>query len=136
MPRKTDAKNPADWLWIAESDLGLVRLATREEIGYQGGRSKLAEILEKILKAELLRIGWTLERTHDLNRLVDELTRLKSDFAAIATPAAQSLAEVYFTNRYPGFDLDDPDWPALRQQVKDVEALLVTVKSRLTTPIS
>ena len=134
MPRKTDANNPADWLWIAESDLTLVRLATREEIGYQGGRSKLAEILEKILKAELLRIGWTLEKTHDLNRLVDELTRLKSDFAAVATPVAQSLAEVYFTDRYPGFDLDDPDWPALRQQVKDVEALLATVKARLVPP--
>jgi len=134
LPRKTDANNPADWLWIAESDLTLVRLATREEIGYQGGRSKLAEILEKILKAELLRIGWTLEKTHDLNRLVDELTRLKSDFAAVATPVAQSLAEVYFTDRYPGFDLDDPDWPALRQQVKDVEALLATVKARLVPP--
>ena len=134
MPRKTDAKNPADWLWIAESDLSLVRLATREEIGYQGGRSKLAEILEKILKAELLRIGWTLEKTHDLNRLVDELTRLKSDFAALATPAAQALAEVYFTDRYPGFDLDDPDWPALRQQMAEVTLLLETVKARVTPP--
>jgi HEPN domain-containing protein len=32
-------------------------------------RSKLAEILEKILKAELLRLGWYLEKTHDLERL-------------------------------------------------------------------
>jgi hypothetical protein len=38
--------------------------------------------------------------------------------------------------RYPGFDLDDPDWPAFRQQVKDVEALLATVKSRLPPPSS
>lgn len=134
MPRKTDANNPADWLWIAESDLGLVRLATREEIGYQGCRSKLAEILEKILKAELLRIGWTLEKTHDLNRLVDELTRLKSDFATVATPTAQALAEVYFTDRYPGFDLDDPDWPALRLQLKEVTTLLETVKARVQPP--
>ena len=25
-----------------------------------------------------------------------------------------SLAEVYFTGRYPGFDLEDPDWPHFR----------------------
>jgi hypothetical protein len=27
----------------------------------------------------------------------------------IVTPIAQALAEVYFADRYPGFDLDDPD---------------------------
>jgi hypothetical protein len=30
-----------------------------------------------------------------------------------------------------GFDLDDPDWPRLRQQVGQVTALLQSVKSRL-----
>lgn len=32
---------------------------------WAAARSKLAEILEKILKAELIRIGWELEKTHD-----------------------------------------------------------------------
>ena len=131
MPRKTSEKNPADWLWIAESDMEVVRLAIGAGVGFQGCRRNLAEALEKVLKAELIRLGWTLEKTHDLNRLIDELTRLDSDFAALATPAAQALAEVFFTDRYPGFDLDDPDWPALRQQLKDVESLLGTVKARL-----
>ena len=34
--------------------------------------------------------------------------------------------------RYPGFDLDDPDWPALRRQVEDVGKLLEMVKARVT----
>ena len=34
-------------------------------------------------------------------------------------------------DRYPGFDLDDPDWPALRAQLEQVEALLATVKARV-----
>jgi hypothetical protein len=29
--------------------------------------------LEKVLKAELIRLGWRLEKTHDLDRLLDEL---------------------------------------------------------------
>ena len=134
MPRRTDSRNPADWLWIAETDLSVVRLAVDREIGFITCRSKLAEILEKVLKAELIRLGWALERTHDLNRLVDELTRLNADLASASTPAAKALAEVYFTDRYPGFDMDDADWPALRQQVEDVGRLLEFVKARVASP--
>ena len=136
MPRKTDSRVPADWLWIAESDLGMVRLATSQEVSFQGCRSKLAEILEKVLKAELIRLGWPLERTHDLNRLVDELTVRKSDLLVTVTPIAQALAEVYFADRYPGFDLDDPDWPALRANIDAVTELLNLVKARVGTPKS
>ena len=136
MPRKTDSRVPADWLWIAESDLGMVRLAASQEVSFQGCRSKLAEILEKVLKAELIRLGWPLERTHDLNRLVDELTVRKSDLLVMVTPIAQALAEVYFADRYPGFDLDDPDWPALRANVDAVVELLNLVKARVGTPKS
>lgn len=132
MPRKTDAKNPADWLWIAESDLGMVRLCAQQEVSFQGCRSKLAEILEKILKAELIRLSWPLEKTHDLNRLIDELTTRKSAIAQDATAIAKALAEVYFLDRYPGFDLDDPDWPVLREQIKVIGNLLETVKTRVT----
>lgn len=38
---------------------------------------------------------------------------------------------MYFTNRYPGFDLDDPDWPKLRALVGGVTALLATVQARV-----
>jgi hypothetical protein len=57
LPRKTNSKNPADWLRIAAADMDMVRMAAEQEISYPGARSKLAEILEKILKAELIRTG-------------------------------------------------------------------------------
>ena len=131
MPRKTDSHNPADWLLIAASDMELVRLGAEKEIGFAAARSKLAEILEKILKAELLRIGWELEKTHDLNRLLQSLVERHSDLVSVAEPLCDALVQVYFTDRYPGFDLDDPDWPKLRAQVAGVTALLDAVKSRL-----
>ena len=131
MPRKTDSHNPADWLLIAASDMDLVRLAAENEISFAAARSKLAEILEKILKAELLRLGWTLEKTHDLNRLLQSLVERDSDLMSTVEPLCDGLAQVYFTDRYPGFDLDDPDWPRLREQVEQVSALLQSVKSRL-----
>ena len=95
-------------------------------------RSKLAEVVEKIMKAELIRTGWRLEKTHDLDRLLEILEERKSDLAAQFEPLCDALAEAYFTNRYPGFDLDDPDWPAFRVQVEQVVALHAAVQTRVT----
>lgn len=131
MPRKTDSKNPSDWLWIAEADLSVVRLAVEREVGFVTCRSKLAEVLEKVLKAELIRIGWPLEKTHELDRLLDRMVERGSDLVGMAEPLCDALAEVYFTDRYPGFDLDDPDWPRLRALVEQVTGLLQSVKARL-----
>ncbi len=136
MPRKTDAKNPADWLWVAESDLEAVRLIASHELSYFTARSKLAEVLEKVLKAELIRLGWPLEKTHDLDRLFDELVSRQSDLLGLIEPLCDTLAEAYFVDRYPGFDLDDPDWPTLHRQVKEVTDLLHTVRTRILQPDS
>lgn len=131
MPRKTDSHNPGDWILIAASAMELVRIGAEQEMGYAATRSKLAEILEKILKAELLRLGWTLEKTHDLNRLLQSLVERNSDLVPAFEPLCDVLVQVYFTDRYHGFDLDDPDWPKLRAQVEGVTALLQSLKSRL-----
>jgi len=111
--------------------MDLVRVVADREISFAAARSKLAEILEKAMKAELLRLGWELEKTHDLECLLQCLTERKSDLVNPATPLCDGLADVYFTDRYPGFDLDDPDWAQLRSQVQGVEAVLAAVKSRL-----
>ena len=85
MPLKTDRDNPGDWLYLAESDLeGIRDLATRE-LAYHLCRSKLAEVLEKVFKAELIRSGWFLERTHDLMRLLEEVEKRAPDSTAPST---------------------------------------------------
>lgn len=131
MPRKTDSHNPADWLWIAARDLAAIEAMAAQELDYELCRSKLAEVLDKILKAELLRQGWMLEKTHALHKLAGELAARDAEFGAQVGPLAAALAEVYFTARYPGFDFDDPDWPALRVQVAAVAALLAAARSRV-----
>jgi hypothetical protein len=71
------------------------------------------------------------EKTHDLERLYAVLTVRRSDLAGPADPLCKALAEVYFADLYPGFDLEDPDWPKLREQLRQIEGILLTVKSRL-----
>ena len=131
MPRKTDSNNPADWLFIADSDLVGLKALAAQELSYEMCHSKLAEVLEKVLKAELLRLGWRLVKTHDLEILAGELRARGSDLMADVNPLCEVLDEVYFIGRYPGFDLEDPDWPRLRQRIEAVARLAVTVKSRL-----
>jgi HEPN domain-containing protein len=131
LPRKTDASNPADWLWMAQADLDVVRVAVAQQIGFTTCRSKLAEALEKIMKGELIRLGWTLERTHDLERLLDLLVSRKSDLVGSLEPLCDDLAEAYFSDRYPGFDLDDPDWPKLEKTLASVCQVLSTVATRV-----
>ena len=88
-------------------------------------------MVEKILKAELIRSGWELEKTHDLERLRLELEERKSPLEPAAAALCDDLAEAYFSDRYPGFDLEEPDWPKLRGQLQQVEELLAAVKAAL-----
>ncbi|NQT91511.1 MAG: HEPN domain-containing protein [Lentisphaerae bacterium] len=127
MPRKTDSNNPADWLFFAREDIDAVRLLAEREISFHLCQSKLAEALEKTLKAELIAKGWFLEKVHDLQKLIDELTELGSDIVEAAQPLAESLAEAYFSERYPGFDLEDPDWPGFREKLGKVGDVFETV---------
>ena len=120
---------------MAESDLEGVRALAERELSYHLCRSKLAEVFEKVLKAELIRLGWFLQKTHDLEKLAGELRSLKSDLVAQVKPLCTTLAEVYFSDRYPGFDLDDPDWPDLRTKLTQVTRLLETVKARIAKPL-
>jgi HEPN domain-containing protein len=132
LARKTDSNNPSDWVFIAASDLDGVRQLVSCELAYSMCVSKLAEILEKIIKAELIRSGWFLVKTHDLVKLVDELRNLDPQIADSFQPLCEALAERYFTDRYPGFDLEDADWPTLRRQADEIERLLSIVKERIS----
>jgi len=133
LARRTDSNNPADWLFLASRDIeGVSELASRE-LAFALCVSKLAEILEKIVKAELIRTGWFLVKTHDLVKLVDELRDRDPRLADRFQPLCEELAERYFSDRYPGFDLEEEDWPRLRRQADQVADLLEIVKKRVDT---
>ena len=134
MPRKTNANNPADWLLICEQDIAFIRTSLGDDLAYVPVRAKMAEVLEKLMKAELIRRGWKLIKTHDLQRLADELSLRDASLEAEIRPVCVALSEAYLTSRYPGFDLDDPDWPALRTQLDALTALATTIRSRLANP--
>ena len=87
-----------------------------------------------MLKAELLRLGWLLVRTHDLLNLAGELRARGSDLVDAIEPLCTSLGQDYFVQRYPGFDLEDPDWPEVRRLAAAAGRLLDTIANRLPGP--
>ena len=131
MQKKTNSNEPGDWLFFAEAELEGIRTLAEGQVSYFMCRSKLAEALEKILKAELIRLGWFLEKTHDLQKLADDLVERKSDIAGNIQPLVEDLSESYFIYRYPGFDLEEEDWPELLRQLEAVEKLWSKASERV-----
>ncbi len=131
MPRKTDSNNPADWIWIAEADHSTIELLAYRDENYYLCRAKLAEVIEKNLKAELIRTGWSLRKTHDLRGQAKELRDRDAELGERFEDLVNDYASAYLETRYPGFDLDDPDWPSLRADIVKAGELLRLVKARI-----
>lgn len=112
----------------------MVRNSLDDDVAFAACEAKLAEALEKLLKAELIRRGWRLVKTHDLQHLADELAARDPALEAEARPVCIALAGSYLETRYPGFDLVDPDWPRLRGQLDAITALAAKIRGRLPGP--
>lgn len=134
MPRKTDSGNPADWVLVAEVDLAMVRHSLDDDSTFTGCQAKLAEALEKLMKAALLGAGWQLVKTHNLLLLADELSLRDPALDAEVRPLCEVLSEFYLGTRYPGFDFEDPDWPAFRARFDAITALAVKIRARILPP--
>ncbi len=131
MPRKTDASNPADWIYFCESDLPGLKVLADREMCWHMCQSKLSEVLAKALKAELIRLGWTLVKTHDLIRLAQELEKFNSDLMETIAPWCNEMVDWYFADRYPGFDTEEADWEMLRKRIDSITQLVGTIKGRI-----
>ena len=89
-----------DWLRIAEADLVRVTRLTEIEEPIAAG-FYLQQAVEKFLKAYLLSKGWDLQRTHDLEALLN--LALDHDESIDSYRAVcQEITAYYFIDRYPG----------------------------------
>lgn len=68
MPRRTNSNDPEDWLWMAENDLSVIRLALAPEIGFTTCRGKLAEVLDPTARADWFAAKGGLSGLHRLPR--------------------------------------------------------------------
>lgn len=90
------------------------------------GVELLQEAIERYLKGYLVSKGWSLERTHDLRKLIEEASRNNPDFKQF-TDFADSLTEQFWAQHYPGEDLEDVggDYDELRERADKLVSLIM-----------
>jgi len=98
MPRE-ESRYPADWLHVAEKDLGrverLLGVQDSEAAGFY-----FQQAVEKFLKAFLLSKGWELQRIHDLETLLNAALAYEPSLESFR-PACQKITGFYMIERYP-----------------------------------
>ncbi len=94
-----DSSYPANWLKIAEKDWGRVKhlldVRDPEAAGFY-----LQQSVEKFIKAFLLSKGWNLQKTHDLEKLLNEAL-IYDPTLEESRAICQKITAFYFIDRYP-----------------------------------
>ena len=123
--KQTSESDPTDWFAFAAERLKGADILWREE-GITGlGIEALQEAVERYLKGFLVAKGWTLVKTHDLERLIREAAMHNDAFIRFV-PLANELTEDFFAQHYPGGDTTDTgsNYEALRQQAGELVSLI------------
>ena len=92
---------PKDWLKIAKKDFERVEKLLKINDHIAAG-FYLQQAVEKFLKAFLLDHGWKLKRLHDLEILLNDAIKYKTEFEMFRN-VCQQISIFYFTERYPYF---------------------------------
>lgn len=91
---------PLEWLERAEADIQLFEFALNRRLIPEAAYH-LQQAVEKWLKAFLLHHGWELERTHDLDELLDEAIKYDESFERFRQMCHR--VKYFIAARYPGF---------------------------------
>ena len=125
--RREESPYPADWLRLAERDLGraehLLSIHDAEGAGFY-----LQQAVEKFLKAFLLSKGWKLERIHDLEALLNRTLAYDASLEAFRA-VCQKVTGFYIIERYPAMTdegLTDED---VRRALTQLNAFIETLRS-------
>ncbi len=120
---KGDPDNPADWQKLALTDLERARKNVGEG-DLAAATLWLEQSAEKVMKGWLIGQGWTLVKTHDLERLCREIGQQGIDVSWFL-PSSVRLRQLYFTDRYVDDSPDpEPDKAECLQLLTDVEQLV------------
>jgi HEPN domain-containing protein len=117
------------WLKKADADLRRARQMAASPADYEAAGFFCQQAVEKYLKARLLSIGIAPARTHDLERLQNELTPAET-FSPDEKDQARLLTPYAVIFRYPQDDEED-DIP-----VADLLAIAAHFQQRLVSAIN
>ena len=123
--KQSSETNPADWFYVATDRLRAADGTWERDGLTMSGIELLQEAVERFLKGYLIAKGWSLDRTHDLRKLVSDATDYNSAFAKFAS-FADELTEDFFAQHYPGGDWNHVgvNYETLRRQAGEMIQLV------------
>jgi HEPN domain-containing protein len=120
---------PADWLRIAEKDLGrvehLLGIPDPEAAGFF-----LQQSVEKYLKAFLLSRGWELQRIHDLEALLNAALQYDPSLEPYRS-VCQKTTGFYLVERYPFITESGLTEKDVRDSLRQIEPLIEKLRTEI-----
>ena len=126
LPRKKSSESdPADWFYVAAERLRAADVAWEHNGLTFSGIELLQEAMERYLKGYLIAVGWQLERTHDLRKLLSVAMTHDPAFAAFQS-FTDELTDDFFAQHYPGGDWTyvGQNYESMRAQAGKIVALI------------
>lgn len=121
---------PSDWIYFAEGDLILAKLAIGEELALAGVFYHCQQSAEKALKGYLLFQKQNIRKTHDLVSLLNQCHEFDSEFESIRE-CANELNPFATVTRYPDDYYILPDASTAKICIEKAERILEFVKSKI-----
>jgi HEPN domain-containing protein len=98
--RHKESLYPQDWFAKAQKDLHTVEILMREQGDAEVAGFHLQQAAEKYLKGYLLSQGWQLQRTHNLEVLLNEAVRFEPSLERFRD-LCEKATDLYTLERYP-----------------------------------
>jgi HEPN domain-containing protein len=123
--KQSSETDPADWFFAAADRLRVAD-GTWERDGLTlSGVELLQEAVERYLKGWLIAQGWSLDRTHDLRKLISVAMTVDPAFNRFKS-FADELTDDFFAQHYPGGDWTNvgQNYETLRQRAGEMIKLI------------
>ena len=89
----------------------------------------IQQCIEKYLKGYLIYHGWKLKKTHDLQELVMEASKLDKTFEEFEDPCI-NISRYYLDTRYPGFPTDYSK-EEIKESLDDAKKIMKKIKEAI-----
>ena len=127
-----DVRDPESWYDFGAKDLDRARRRLVEE-DVEDAVFHLQQAAEKLIKGKLIALGWSLQKTHNLRKLVEYLADHNVDISWFIE-SAELLTAGYIADRYPGFSENPMTADMLQTPLMDVARLLREISGRSLPP--
>lgn len=110
MKNASESSIPNEWIRIAEKDWKRIERNLRDR-DIEAAAFFLQQSLEKYLKAFLIKHKWKLRKIHELDALLDEAAKYKTELENFRD-LCERVSGYYFAERYPplgAFELTSKD---------------------------